>query len=256
MNNIHIFSNNSFGKLRVIVKDGKVWFCLSDACKALEIKNPRQVKARLDSGGVISNDVSTSSKNQHGEFTRITTMTYIDEANLYRCIFQSKKEEAKQFQDWVFNEVLPQIRKTGGYIPVTKEDDEKTILCRAIQILKRTVDEKVALLEKQEPKVQFANAITASDGEILVRELAKLLTQNGVEIGQTRLFAWLREHGYLFKRNTSPIQEWVEKGIFETHVTLIGTNRGNMERITTYVTGKGQRYFVDGFLTGRFSING
>ena len=91
MNNIHIFSNNSFGKLRVIVKDGKVWFCLSDACKALEIKNPRQVKARLDSGGVISNDVSTSSKNQHGEFTRTQTFTFIDESNLYSCIFQSKK---------------------------------------------------------------------------------------------------------------------------------------------------------------------
>ena len=118
------------------------------------------------------------------------------------------------------------------------------------------MEEKDALLEKQEPKVRFADAVTACDGSILIRELAKLLTQNGVEIGQTRLFAWLREHGYLFKRNTSPIQEWVEKGIFETHVTLIGTNRGNMERITTYVTGKGQRYFVDGFLTGRFSING
>ena len=184
MNEIQIFNNNNFGKLRVIVKDGKVWFCLADACKALEIANPRNVKKRLDSRGVHTMDVSTNSKNRHGEFTRITTMSYIDEANLYRCIFQSKKEEAKQYQDWVFNEVLPQIRKTGGYIPVKAGDDEKTILCRAIQILKRTVDEKDALLEKQEPKVQFANAITASDGKILVRELAKLLTQNGIPIGQ------------------------------------------------------------------------
>ena len=89
MNEIQIFNNNNFGNLRVIVKDGKVWFCLADACKALGINNPRKVKARLDSGGVISNDVSTSSKNQHGEFTRITTMTYIDEANVFRCIFHS-----------------------------------------------------------------------------------------------------------------------------------------------------------------------
>ena len=255
MNEIQIFNNNNFGKLRVIVKDGKVWFCLSDACKALEIKNPRKVKVRLDSGGVTSSDASTSSKNQHGEFTRTQTFTFIDESNLYRCIFQSKKAEAKQYQDWVFNEVLPQITKTGGYIPVKAEDDEKTILCRAIQILKRTVDEKDALLEKQEPKVQFANAITASNGEILVRELAKLLTQNGIPIGQNRLFGWLRHHGYLFKRDTSPIQEWVEKGIFSTHVTLIATNHGTIERITTYVTGKGQQYFVDGFLSGRFSFS-
>ena len=213
------------------------------------------MKARLDSRGVISNDTPTTCKNRHGVFTMMNPMTFIDEANLYRCIFQSKKEEAKQFQDWVFNEVLPQIRKTGGYIPITKGDDEKTILCRAIQILKRTVDEKVALLEKQEPKVQFANAITASNGEILVRELAKLLTQNGIAIGQNRLFGWLRHHGYLFKRDTSPIQEWVEKGIFSTHVTLIATNHGTIERITTYVTGKGQQYFVDGFLSGRFSFS-
>ena len=89
MNEIQIFNNNNFGKLRVIVKDGKVWFCLADACKALEIKNPRKVKVRLDSGGVTSSDASTSSKNQHGEFTRTQTFTFIDEANLYRCIFQS-----------------------------------------------------------------------------------------------------------------------------------------------------------------------
>ena len=255
MKEIQIFNNNNFGKLRVIVKEGKVWFCLADACKALEIRNPRDVKKRLDSGGVDTIDAPTPSKNQHGEFTYTQTFTFINEANLYRCIFQSKKEEAKQYQDWVFNVVLPQITKTGGYIPVTAEDDEKTILCRAIQILKRTVEEKDALLEKQEPKVQFANAITASNGEILVRELAKLLTQNGIAIGQDRLFGWLRHHGYLFKRDTSPIQEWVEKGIFSTHVTLIATNHGTIERITTYVTGKGQQYFVDGFLSGRFSFS-
>ena len=82
MNEIQIFNNNNFGKLRMVVKDGKVWFCLSDACKALEIANPRNVKKRLDSRGVHTMDVSTNSKNRHGEFTRITTMTYIDEANL------------------------------------------------------------------------------------------------------------------------------------------------------------------------------
>ena len=204
----------------------------------------------------IRDHVDEDDKTLNESFTvNGTRPVLVNESGVYSLIFSSKLPQAREFKRWVTADVLPQIRKTGGYIPV-KVDDEKTILCRAIQILKRTVDEKVALLEKQEPKVQFANAITACDGSILIRELAKLLTQNGVEIGQTRLFAWLREHGYLFKRNTSPIQEWVEKGIFETHVTLIGTNRGNMERITTYVTGKGQRYFVDGFLTGRFSING
>ena len=129
-------------ELRVIEKDGKVWFCLSDVCKALELNNPSKVKTRLDSGGLTSSEVSTLLKNQYGEFTRTQTFTFIDESNLYRCIFQSKKAEAKVFQDWVFDDVLPQIRRTGGYIPVNADDDEKTILCKAIQILQRTVEEK------------------------------------------------------------------------------------------------------------------
>ena len=204
----------------------------------------------------ISDRVDDENKTVNETFTVNGTSPHIINYSEHCSLILSiMLPQARELKRWVTAVFLTPIRKTGGYIPV-KVDDEKTILCKAVQILQRTVEEKDALLEKQEPKVQFANAITASDGEILVRELAKLLTQNGVEIGQTRLFAWLREHGYLFKRNTSPIQEWVEKGIFETHVTLIGTNRGNMERITTYVTGKGQRYFVDGFLTGRFSING
>ena len=219
----------------------------TDTCKMLVYKNLRKA---------ISDRVDDENKTVNETFTVNGTSPHIiNYSGHYSLILYCKFPHARELKRWVTAVFLTPIRKTGGYIPV-KVDDEKTILCKAVQILQRTVEEKDALLEKQEPKVQFANAITASDGEILVRELAKLLTQNGVEIGQTRLFAWLREHGYLFKRNTSPIQEWVEKGIFETHVTLIGTNRGNMERITTYVTGKGQRYFVDGFLTGRFSING
>ena len=90
MNEIQIFNNNNFGNLRVIVKDGKVWFCLSDACKALEIRNPRNVKKRLDSRGVHTMDTPTTCKNGHGEFTMMNPMTFIDEANLYRCIFQSR----------------------------------------------------------------------------------------------------------------------------------------------------------------------
>ena len=247
---IQQFENAQFGKIRGMNIDGEPWFAGKDVAIALGYTNPQ--KAIRDH---VDEDDKRGERIVHPSGgTQLTVL--VNYSGLYSLILSSKLPQAREFKHWVTAVVLPQITKTGGYIPVKAEDDEKTILCRAIQILKRTVDEKDALLEKQEPKVQFANAITASNGEILVRELAKLLTQNGVEIGQTRLFAWLREHGYLFKRNTSPIQEWVEKGIFETHVTLIGTNRGNMERITTYVTGKGQRYFVDGFLTGRFSING
>ena len=110
---IKIFGNPNFGDIRIAVNDkGEPLFCLSDVCKALELANPSQVKTRLDSSNLISVEVTTKSANRHGEFTRTTSMTYIGEANLYRCIFQSKKEEAKAFQGWVFGEVLPQIRKT------------------------------------------------------------------------------------------------------------------------------------------------
>ena len=246
---IQQFENAQFGKIRGMNIDGEPWFAGKDVAIALGYTNPQ--KAIRDH---VDDDDKRGERIVHPSGgTQLTVL--VNYSGLYSLILSSKLPQAREFKHWVTAVVLPQIRKTGGYIPVTKEDDEKTILCRAIQILKRTVDEKDALLEKQEPKVQFANAITASDGEILVRELAKLLTQNGIPIGQNRLFGWLRHHGYLFKRDTSPIQEWVEKGIFSTHVTLIATNHGTIERITTYVTGKGQQYFVDGFLSGRFSFS-
>lgn len=240
-----------FGQLRVAEEGGRVYFNLSDTCKALSIGNARNVKSRLDERGVHSIDTPTF--NQHGTEV-MQKMTYIDEANLYRCIFQSRKAEAQRFQDWVFEEVLPQIRRTGGYIPVAAEDDEKTILCKALSICKRTIEERDALIEEQRPKVLFADAVTSQDDAILIGAMAKLLAQNGCEIGRTRFFRWLRENGYLFKQTTEPIQKWVERGLFVTHVTVINTNHGQREAITTKVTGKGQRYFVEGFLSGRFVV--
>ena len=105
---IKIFANSNFGEIRITQNEkNEVFFCLMDVCNALDLVNPSQVKKRLDYSNLISMEVSTKSSNRHGEFTRTTTMTYIGEANLYRCIFQSKKKEAKEFQDWVFNKVLP-----------------------------------------------------------------------------------------------------------------------------------------------------
>ena len=248
-NEIQVFNHEQFGQIRICLNEGKEWFCLSDVCKALEINNPRDVKKRLQQRGVVT--IDTPTYNQHGTMV-MQKMTYIDEANLYRCIFQSRKQEAEQFQNWVFEVVLPQIRRTGGYIPVSREDDEKTILAKALLIYKRTIEEKEALIEEQKPKVMFAEAVTSSEDSILIRDLAKLITQNGVKIGQGRLFYWLRLHGYLFQRETRPIQKWVEEGLFDTNVTLVQTNHGTKECITTKVTGKGQQYFIEGFVSGRF----
>lgn len=246
---IQVFKHEQFGEIRICPTEGKECFCLSDVCKALDLSNPSKVKQRLTERGLTI--IHTPTYNQHGTMV-MQPMTYIDEPNLYRCIFQSRKTEAEEFQNWVFEVVLPQIRKTGGYIPVAQEDDEKTILCKALLIYKRTIEEKDALLEEQKPKVVFAEAVTSCEDSILIRDLAKLLTQNGVTIGQARLFYWMRLHGYLFQRETRPIQKWVELGLFDTNVTLVNTHHGTKERITTKVTGKGQSYFIEGFVSGRF----
>jgi len=247
MNNIQIFECQQFGQIRTMTDEkGEPLFCLKDVCAAL-LLDGKQVVRRLDKGVVSKHPLSTSGGSQLASF--------VNEDGLYDAILDSRKPEAKRFRKWVTSVVLPQIRKTGGYIPIDKEDDDKTILCKAVQIMQRTIEQKDALLLEQAPKVMFADAITACDDAILIRDLAKLITQNGVEVGQNRLFAWMRKKGYLFQQETRPIQKWVERGLFVTNVTLVDTHHGSKERCTTKVTGKGQRYFIDGFLTGRFNID-
>lgn len=245
MNEISIFQNPDFGQVRIIQNaQGEPLFCLKDVCLALMLDG-KQVNRRLEDEVVSKHPIVDS-------LGRTQMATFVNEDGLYDVILDSRKPEAKAFRKWVTSEVLPQIRKTGGYIPVAQEDDEKTILCKALMIYKRTIEEKDALLEEQKPKVVFAEAVTSCEDSILIRDLAKLLTQNGVTIGQARLFYWMRLHGYLFQRETRPIQKWVELGLFDTNVTLVNTHHGTKERITTKVTGKGQRYFIEGFVSGRF----
>ena len=246
---IKIFGNPNFGDIRIAVNEkGEALFCLLDACKALELANPSQVKTRLDSSNLISVEVTTKSANRHGEFTRTTSMTYIGEANLYRCIFQSKKEEAKTFQDWVFGEVLPQIRKTGGYIPVSADDDEKTVLAKALGIMKRTLEEKDRLIEEQRPMAELGKQVSGSDENIMVGEMAKILYENGIEIGRRRMFKWLRENGYIFKQSREPMQKWIERGIMAVKECWISTDHGMELAVTPMITGKGQQHFLQIFL--------
>ncbi len=246
---IQIFENEQFGQLRGMSIEGEPWFVGKDVAQVLGYKNP---------SNAIVNHVDEEDKTSYliqvsGSSYKANT-TFINESGLYALILSSKLPQAREFKRWVTAEVLPQIRRTGGYIPVSREDDEKTILCKAVEILQRTLQQREAFIEEQRPKVQFAEAVTGGDGSILIRDLAKLLTQNGIPIGQNRLFGWLRRHGYLFQRETRPIQRWVEQGLFDTTLTLVQTHHGTQERCTTKVTGKGQAYFVNGFLNGRFAV--
>mgnify|MGYP004452514171 FL=1 len=243
-NEIKIFESPEFGRIRTVSDErGEPWFCLADVCKVLGLKQ-RHVRERLDDGVVSTDTISDS-------LGRTQMANFVNEDGLYDVILDSRKPSARAFRKWVTSEVLPQIRRTGGYVPLEEQDDEKTILAKAVRILNRTLEQKDVLLrrkeellEEQRPKVEFADALTTGDGCILISEMAKLLTRNGFVTGRTRLYRWMREHGYIFKRSTEPIQMWVERGIFAQSVTVIKTNHGTEERVTTKVTGKGQEYFL------------
>lgn len=244
---IQEFENKMFGTLRVAVNGDKVLFCLKDVCNALGLGNVGQVTKRLNGNHITTNDVVM--RDRLG-INRLCRMQFVTEPNLYRCIFQSRKQEAQRFQDWVFEEVLPQIRRTGGYIPVTAEDTPESIEAKALEVSRRTVARMQRQMEADRPMVQLGRAVYGTKDSILLRDLAKLLTQNGVRVGQTRMFHWLRRHGYIFQQGTSPRQEWVECGIFEVRASA----SRDMEHLTTLVTGKGQEYFINGFLQGRLEL--
>ena len=234
---IQIFESPEFGQIRTVKGEkGEPWFCLADVCKVLGLKQ-RHVRERLEDGVVSTDPIADS-------LGRLQMANFVNEDGLYDVILDSRKPSARAFRKWITSEVLPQIRKTGGYIPLNAEDDEKTIMAKALEIMNRTLAQKDELIEAQKPKVAFANAVTTGDGCILISEMAKLLTRNGYVTGRTRFFRWLRENGYIFKKSTEPIQKWVEMGIFATSVTMIHTNHGAEERVTTKVTGKGQEYFL------------
>lgn len=235
-NEIQKFESGLFGQLRGMNIGGEARLMATDVARRLGYANPQKA---------IRDHVDDEDKTLNDSFTVNGTIpVLINESGLYSLILQSKLPRAREFKRWGTSEVLPQIRKTGGYIPLDNEDDEKTILAKALRIANRTLEQKDELIEAQRPKVEFAEAVTTGDGCILISELAKLLTRNGYPTGRTRLFRWLRNNGYIFKRSTEPIQKWVEEGIFATSVTMIKTHHGSEERVTTKVTGKGQEYFL------------
>lgn len=250
MNKLQIFKNEQFGEIRTIEENGKPLLCGSDVARALGYSNTRDALIR-HCKGVVKRDTLTGGGMQE--------LSFLPEGDVYRLITHSKLPAAEQFESWVFDEVLPTIRKTGGYV----NNDEmfiNTYLCHADEGAKaafrqtlqtlRAANEKI---ERDAPKVLFAEAVTTAKNSILIGELAKLLRQNGVEIGQNRLFEWLRSNGYLVKRRgtdyNTPTQRSMEAGLFEVKENTITHNDGSTTVTrTTKVTGKGQVYFINRFL--------
>lgn len=254
-NNLQVF-NFHHNEVRTIVQNDGVWFCLKDVCEILEIKNQRDCKTRLNQKGVVITDTLTKGG--------IQKLTYINESNLYKVIFQSRKSEAEEFTDYVTGTILPSIRKHGAYMNNQTLEQALTnpdfLIKLATELKEEQQKRKELELQKHnlkkenkemKPKALFADAVSTSEQSILVGQLAKLIKQNGYDIGQNRLFQWMRDNDYLIKggqRKNQPTQKAMDLGLFEVKERAIDNPDGSVRiTLTTKVTGKGQIYFVNKF---------
>lgn len=246
MQELQIFKNKEFGEVRTVTIDNEPWFVGKDVAEALGYSDTNKAVAmHVENEDKKLNDKTSPSFGQRGT-------TLINESGLYALIFGSKLESAKRFKHWVTSEVLPAIRKTGGY--QMQAPQGKELLALAVLEAQKTIEEQTAQIERMKPKEIFADAVATSHTAILIGYLAKLLKQNGVETGQKRLFVWMREHGYLIKRKGAdwnmPTQKSMEMGLFEVKESTVNNPDGSVRiNKTTKVTGKGQQYFINKFLT-------
>ena len=275
---VKIFENAQFGQLRTsVTESGEPLFCLADLCKAIGVSNSRNVTRRLEKGDVYL--VDTPTYNQYGVQVN-QSVTFVTEPGMYEVVLRSESAKAKPFRKWVCGDVLPSIRKSGGYLVAKADETPEQIMARALMVAKDTIERqqnriveaesknralqnensslakmneaKDDTIKQMQPQVTFAKAVETSNRSILVGELARIIKQNGVEIGQNRLFVWMRKNGYLLTKGelyNQPSQKAMDKGLFEIKKTIISNPSGEqIVTTTTKVTGKGQLYFVNKFL--------
>lgn len=254
MSDLQIFNNEEFGEIRTVKdKVENVWFCGNDVAKALGYE--RGAKA-------IADHVDLEDRYEvpiRDSIGRMQNTPFINESGLYSLVLSSKLQNAKKFKHWVTSEVLPSIRKNGGYIAGQETLSDEELLSKALMVAQKKIDEKNELIAMQDSRIQemrpkeiFADAVSASHTSILIGDLAKLICQNGYQIGQKRLFEWMRNKGYLIKFGASrnmPMQRYIEQGLFEVKESNVQNPDGSV-RITrtTKVTGKGQVYFANKFI--------
>ena len=240
MSEIRTFESTQFGSVRIITRDGEPWFVAVDVCKALDVGNSRQALSRLDDDEkyttVISNDSAATGK---------SSMSFVNEPGLYALVLGSRKPEARAFKRWITHEVIPAIRKHGGYLTPDKVEEA---LLNPDTIIRLATDLKAererarllaAQIEADKPYTDFGQAIATNSDAILVREYAKVLANDGISMGERRLYQWLRDNHYLM-RNNQPYQRYVDQGWFVVRESSLTTIKGDMIRKTTLITGKGQ----------------
>lgn len=239
MNDIQKFTNDEFGTIRVADNNGEPWFVAKDVCDALGIN--KTAASRLD-----DDEKGLRLTQTHGGEQPILL---VSEPGFYKLVMKSRKAEAKAFQRWVTHEVLPSIRKQGGYMTARADETPEQIMARALMLAKDTMDRQQREIAELRPKALFADAVAASDGTCLIGELAKMMRQNGVHVGQNRLFEWLRRDGFLGKTGSNynvPTQMAMERGLFRIKETAVTHSDGHVTvNRTPKATGRGQRYFID-----------
>ncbi len=251
MNELQIFNSEEFGEIRTVTVNDEVWFVAKDVCEALKHTNTTVAMQMLE-----EDERTKLSLGRAGE------TNCINESGLYTLIIKSNLPKAKKFRKWVTSEVIPSIRKNGGYIAGQETLSDEELMAKALLVANnkiaerdKIIEQKQARIEQMKPKEIFADAVATSHTSILVGDLAKLICQNDYQIGAKRLFSWLRDNGYLIKRKGAdwnmPTQKSMEMGLFEikesTHINGSGCN---VTTRTPKITGKAQVYFVNKFLKG------
>lgn len=246
MNELQIFKSEEFGEVRTVTIDNEPWFVGKDVAAALGYQNASKALAdHVEECDKLNNE-SLSSLGQRGGWL-------INESGLYALIFGSKLESARRFKHWVTSEVLPAIRKHGGYMAGQENMSDDELLAKALMVAQSKIEENKRQIEEMKPHAVLGKAITTANTSILVGDLAKILKQNGIEIGAKRLFQWMRENGYLIKRKGTdwnlPTQRSMEQNLFEIKESVhIDGNGCNRITRTPKITGKGQEYFINKFL--------
>lgn len=239
---LQTFQSQRFGQLRVTERDGDLWFVAKDVCEALGIAT-NHIRESLD-----EDEVSNLRNREIGPEFGGKAPLVVNEAGFYSLVLRSRRPEAREFRRWVTHEVIPSIRRTGGYMVAGRDETPEQTMARALIIAKEALDRRDARIAELEPKALFADAVAASDGTCLVGELAKMLRQNGVQVGQNRLFKRLRDDGFLGKSGQNynvPTQYAIERGLFRVKETSITHSDGHVTITRTpKVTGKGQVYFI------------
>lgn len=234
-NNIQIFNNEEFGEVRTVMVSDEPWFVAADVCKALELSNPTVAVSRLD-----EDERTKFNLGRQGEGI------IVNEAGLYSLILGSRKPEAKVFKRRITHDVIPAIRKTGGYIQGEESMSDDDLIARALVMAQKKIElreqqlkEKDAQLELQKPKVDFADHVTDSDNAIDMGTFAKYAQKQGITMGRNTLFKWLRDQGVLMDNNV-PYQRYLNAGWFRVIENVYNTGSGQYTTPKTLVTGKGQ----------------